>query len=59
MEDQIWFDYPQELLAEAETSRDIAETALVLTPRCDTDPYNCSLIELLQRWLKRQRELHA
>lgn len=58
MEEDIWNNYPQELLDEAEQREQAAEQALLNTvpcdPDCDPDPYNKPLFELLQLWWARR-----
>lgn len=49
----IWFDYPPELLVEADAQRDAADQALLEKPTCDPDPYNISLFQLIARWFVR------
>lgn len=50
----IWDEYPQELLDEAEVSRTEAEAQLLNKEPCDPDPYNVPLLTLLSRWWGRR-----
>lgn len=54
MED-IWNNYPPELLEEAEQSNVAAEQQLINSGCEYTDPYNVSFGVLMYRWLERRQ----
>lgn len=51
---EIWTEYPEALLHEADESRAEAEASMLAREPYEQDPYNLSMAELLRRWRERQ-----
>jgi hypothetical protein len=52
--DDVWAEYPSEIVTQAQQSVVLAEQQLNSIQPCDHDPYNVSLVTLMRRWLKRR-----
>ena len=54
METDIWNDYPQDLLTEAQQREAESERAWLNATPCVLDPYNLPLPQLIARWWQRK-----
>jgi hypothetical protein len=52
--DDVWNNYPPELLAQAHANEVLAEQQLLAVVPCDPDPYNVTLVTLILRWWTRK-----